>query len=292
VLADFKGDLMLDATTQLLALGCAIPDGPAEGTSPIYALAAYLEYRLPARPRDVAMSCRLRDRALGGLESEGVRRISRALETGEQLLGFQAVPSAGGCGVDERLLDDWGIHHFELAPAGARPSPYRCAGPQLFAWLDETRAVLVDVQEPEGVDVRDLLETLDQTCPDAVARAPGPEDLSADGLDEDGTPRILRLASAIRLRDGSLLLPRQGGARQRDRRSRANTRAHEWIREAQFAEDRCRHAAHLLGTLIEARTGRFVEALVLRLQRGSAGYEIVETTSGFRLPLNFGVNLA
>lgn len=288
VVADFAADLRNHAASELEGAGYKIPVGDDPDRA-IYVLMSLRRRWLPQRPRTVIESDALSKAKLSPALREGVDRVRDAIERGADLRPFQSRLVTEEAEYQDLMLNDWGIHHFHLGPFHEGAKSCGRINELLFAWVEEDRALLIDVRDHSSFEEQALLEIINNEWPDVLGRfivAIGSVDPDPRGRER----RALRKAGVsllTSLSDGKVLRPLGGGSSTDGGSWQASLDADCWlIKVEKMQEAYVANAAQFADALAD-RTGEFPSELHLELRfAADGGLGVVEKRTGFTLRLD------
>ena len=289
VTADFVSDLQEHAEAVLSSGGYEVPTDPDDPRAALYAYANLQRRLIDAVPRAVHESAALNRRILSTELRAGVERVRAVLEAGGDLRPYQSKLVTKSATYEDHLLNDWGIHHFHLG--ALQPGATHCdrTGELLFAWIEEDRALLIDVLDHGSFEEQELLEIVHVEWPDVLRRFQMPlvTDIRPEFKGEER--ELLRKAGAMmatKLSDGTVLMPPGGGINTAATGAATVISVDSWVKQVRDLEEKSREAATAIAEAVAENTGTIPDRLLLKLRVTEVGRVIVE--EGSSLIFRFG----
>jgi hypothetical protein len=208
---DFKSDLYEQARSTLLAEGFGQAEVAAI-TDPMTVLFEYRRRQVAPLRRVVRESTRMGSNPQRLTFSSAIEEIKRLSNAGLDLSPYQS-RRMEQAQFNDRLLNDWGIHHFHLGTSTDPDGYITRTGPLLFALVTADTLYLLDIMHHGSfVDV-DLIEIIHGDWPEVIDswryRAPEP----APALTPEQRKNIRKNGVNVRVQvsDGTTYLPPGGG---------------------------------------------------------------------------------
>lgn len=179
---DFKKDLNEFLGHNLSAAGHPVePNDTVEKTCIKYF--NILKRTIRQSPRSVLISSKFTSPAK---HAAGVDLIKEKAEKGYDLRPHQS-RRIRKAHFNDRLLNDWDIHHFHLGVATDKSGFVENDDPLLFARVTETHFYIIDVLDHQSFSKRILVEILHNNWPDSISQfvIPGAIGLEKNPLDDE-----------------------------------------------------------------------------------------------------------
>lgn len=264
--ADFQDDLRVHCLAELTNLGVSLPKEPSDVFAACAGYFNVLFRLIPQQPRHVFKSGALRRRRLTHRQRSRLGAIVREIEGGVDLRP-RLSKNILKPDYNDKLLQDWGIHHLHVGPRNAAHG-----AELLFVYVTEEYAYLIDWYAGHGVDSfadQALMQILHENWPDAIERerahgyVPGSLEPASLTPTERQSLRA-KFTLGTQMADGTIYLPIGGGTTLDGGSSRVLGRVQYERQLAHNAQEWVTNNAVLVRDAIARKTGTSVDALELR----------------------------
>ena len=168
----------------------------------------YRARRIPARPRNLIVSAEVSEVAH---LYPGLDRLVRAIRAGDDLGPWlsNSVRHGKSNHRADMMFNDWKISHFHVGPIWTSPNTVKRSGMLLYAYVNSTIIVLLNICPHGQWSSQSLLEILDRNFPDGLHEVKGvtPYHLSDQ---ERANLRANRVNSIIEVNGRVVMAPGMG----------------------------------------------------------------------------------
>ncbi len=290
VQADFVNDLKHELGRKLRSAGYGVDLAKLSAFEVTVRYFATLRRRISPSPRNVrraksfAAILHLSPEHVGGLAL-----IERKAEAGADLTPHQST-RVMDAEFDDRLLNDWGIHHFHLGtlPYSKDPRFMDRTGPVLYARVTDTTFDMIDVRGHGTWHQQELIRIVHESWPESLEQhRVDPSVLSADSH-TDATVKTLRragLSYLLTMPDGTIYWAPGGGYQSSCVSTRAVTTADRWLDCAHDREQHVREGFADFCARAKAAGHKVDRPARVHLRLDDAGWYAEDAATGFRVEI-------
>jgi len=263
--ADFQNDLRVHYLTELTNLGVNPPKEPND----VFAVCAgyfnVLFRLIPQQRRRVLKSRALRRRALTHRQRSCLGSIVKEIEAGADLRP-RLSKNILRPDYNDKLLQDWGIHHLHVGPQNAAHG-----AELLYVYVTDECAYLIDWYAQHGVESfadQALMQILHENWPDAIEHEKPygvvPGSLEPANLTPTERQRLrAKFTIGTQMADGTIYLPLGGGTTLAGGSSRVLRRVQHERQLAHNVQEWVTNNAVFVRDAIARKTGTSLDALKL-----------------------------
>lgn len=264
--ADFQNDLRVHYLAELTSLGVNLPKEPNDVFAVCAGYFSVLFRLIPQQPRRALKSRALRRRTLTHRQRSRLGCIMKEIEAGADLRP-RLSKNILRPDYNDKLLQDWGIHHLHVGPQNAAHG-----AELLYVYVTEECVYLIDWYAEHGIESfadQALMQILHENWPDAIAHEKPygvvPGSLEPGNLTPIERQRLrAKFTIGTQMADGTIYLPLGGGTTLAGGSLRVLRRVQHERQLAHDVQQWVTNNAVIVRDAIARKTGTTLDALNLR----------------------------